>query len=86
MEEQKFLEYEREMQKLKKQYEEEYLSKCQMEADFQNLKKQYEAEVSKVNQQVSYTYHWINFKFRNHKCHSYHDCWNLVSRAPTWVT
>lgn len=54
VEEQKFLEYEREMQKLKKQYEDEYLSKCQMEADFQNLKKQYEAEVSRLHQLVRY--------------------------------
>lgn len=41
------------MQKLKKQYEQEYISKCQVQADLQNLKQRYEKEISKLNNSVS---------------------------------
>ena len=48
--------YEKEVQRLRKQYEEEYISKCQMQADLQTLKERYEEEVSKLNQTVSINY------------------------------
>ncbi|XP_065205081.1 osmotic avoidance abnormal protein 3 isoform X2 [Planococcus citri] len=46
----KNLEFEKEVEKLKKQYEEEYLSKCQVQADLHSLKMRYEEEISKLNE------------------------------------
>lgn len=45
----RYLEYEKEMQRLKEQYENEYLSKCQVQADLQYLKARYDEDVSKLN-------------------------------------
>lgn len=44
------LDYEKEVEKLRKQYEEEYLSKCQVQADLHSLKMRYEEEIAKLNQ------------------------------------
>lgn len=40
------------MMKLKKQYEDEYMSKCKVQADLLNLKKQYEEEISRLGHSV----------------------------------
>lgn len=55
----KYLEYEKEMQRLKEQYENEYLSKCQVQADLQYLKARYDEDVLKLNNLVSICFSYL---------------------------
>jgi len=49
-------EYQDEMGKLREKYQEEYNSKCQMQADLKTLKEKYDKNLAKISNQVRIVY------------------------------
>lgn len=60
------MEYDRKLEMLQKQYEDEYKSKCQMETYLLALKKQYEEDMARINKQVRLCLTIIILLFNKH--------------------